>query len=319
MNDVCGFARSHSANYFCRFCRLRKKETKTATTEVYREMRDKVNYEEDLKKNNFKGTGIKEDSFVNSICLCHVTTCLGIDIMHDVFEGILHYNLCEIILALINDGYCSLDLFNKLKADLSYGEVEAGDKSPPITLKRLQSNKLLMSASEMQCFAHHIMLIVGDLIPNKNYRVWKFLLQTVKFVDLLFLPFYTPQDLDNLKITISKMNEMYIRIFKTELKPKHHYLTHYPTMIRRFGPLYYISSMRYEAKHKVVKNYTKNTSNRLDLSHSIGRKLQYNFACRLLSKIGLVDKIDIGQSKLPPGTFRIFPTNRKVTKVAGSA
>lgn len=68
-------------------------------------------------------------------------------------------------------------------------------------------------------------------------------------------------------------------------------------MIRRFGPLYYISSMRYEAKHKVVKNYTKNTSSRLHLSYSIGRKLQYNFACRLLSKIGLEDKIHFGRSK----------------------
>lgn len=297
MNDQCGFAGSHSANYFCRFCRLQKKETKTSTTEVYTKLRNKVNYEEDLKKNNFKTTGIKEDSFVNLIFLCHATICLGIDIMHDVFEGILHYNLCEIILALINDGYCSLDTLNKLKSDLSYGEVESGDKSPPITMKRLQSRKLLMSASEMQCFAHHFPLIVGDLIRDKNYPVWKFLLQTIKFVDLLFLPFYTPQDLNNLTNTISKMNEMYITIFKTDLKPKHHYVTHYPTMIRRFGPLYYISSMRYEAKHKVVKNYTKNTSSRLNLSHSLGKKLQYNFACRLLSKTGLVDNIHIGPSK----------------------
>lgn len=52
-------------------------------------MRNKENYEEDLKKNDFKKTGIKEDSFVNLICLCHVTVCVGIDIMHDVFEDIL--------------------------------------------------------------------------------------------------------------------------------------------------------------------------------------------------------------------------------------
>lgn len=78
----------------------------------------------------------------------------------------------------------------------------------------------------MQCFAHHFALIVGDLIPDKNYRVWKFLIETMKFVDMIFLPFYTQQDLDNLASTISKMNEMYIDVFKQNLKPKHHYVTH---------------------------------------------------------------------------------------------
>lgn len=123
---------------------MHQDEAATATTEDRSKLRNRVNYEEDLKKKKFKETGIKEDSFVNLIFLCHATISIGIDIMHDVFEGILHYNLCEIILALINDGYCSLDTLNKLKADLSYGEVEAGDKSPPITMKRLESKKLLM-------------------------------------------------------------------------------------------------------------------------------------------------------------------------------
>ncbi|KAG4074965.1 hypothetical protein HA402_014544 [Bradysia odoriphaga] len=88
-------------------------------------MRDKANYSQDLKMKNFEETGIREDAFVNSISLCHATINIGIDRMHDVFEGILHYNLCEVMLALIRDGYCSLDTLNKLKADLSYGEVEA--------------------------------------------------------------------------------------------------------------------------------------------------------------------------------------------------
>lgn len=260
-------------------------------------MRNRKNYEEDLKAKDFKQTGIKEDSFVNLIFLCHATISLGIDIMHDVFEGISHYNLCEIILAFIRDDYCTLDELNRLKADLSYGDVENGDKSPPITMERLQSRRLLMSASEMQCFAHHFSLIVGDLIPDQNYPVWKFLLETIKFVDLLFLPSYTEQDLNKLATAIATMNSMYKRIFGVKLKPKHHHVTHYPTMIRRFGPLYYISSIRYEAKHKVIKNYTKNTSSRINISYSLGKKLQYNFAYRLIQKTGLEDNVELGRSK----------------------
>lgn len=152
-----------------------------------------------------------------------------------------------------------------------------------------------MSASEMHSFFHHFGLIVCDLVP-KNDKTWQFYLQTVKFVDLLYLPFYTENDLSNLTLTISKMHAMYKKLFNQTLKPKHHYITHCPTMIKSFGPLYYISSMRYEAKHKMVKNYTKNTTSRVNLSHSLGRKIQYNFACRLLSNIGLNDNILMGSS-----------------------
>lgn len=147
----------------------------------------------------------------------------------------------------------------------------------------------------MHCFFHHFGLIVGDVVP-KTDKTWKFYLQILKFVDLLYLPSYSKNDLSNLTSTISKMNAMYKKLFNLTLKPKHHYIIHYRTMIRRFGPLYYISSMRYEAKHKTLKNYTKNTTSRVNLSLSLAKKLQYNFACRIFSNIGLNDNVVMGKN-----------------------
>lgn len=54
--------------------------------------------------------------------------------------------------------------------------------------------------------------------------------------------------------------------------------------------------MRYEAKHKTIKNYTKNTTSRKNLSLSLAKKLQYNFAYRLLTNVGLNDSIIMGPS-----------------------
>ncbi len=50
---------------------------------------------------------------------------------------------------------------------------------------------------------------------------------------------------------------------------------------------------RFEGKHKENKNYTKNTNSRLQISFSIGKKVQYKFANRLLQKRGLDDEISV--------------------------
>lgn len=259
-------------------------------------MRNERNYEEDVEKKSVTLTGVSERSILNLILYSHVINSMGADITHDIYEGILHYNLSEIILRFVRNEYISLAKLNELKDDLLYGELEAGNKSPWIILERLKKKKLLMSASEMQCFANHFGLIVGDFIP-KDDPAWKFYLQILKFLDLIYLPSFSKSDLKTLSQAIATMNDMYKTQFNQTLKPKHHIITHYPTLINRYGPLYYISTIRFEAKHKVMKNYTKNTSCRINLSLSLARKIQYNFASRVLSRNGLYDNICFGSSK----------------------
>lgn len=53
----------------------------------------------------------------------------------------------------------------------------------------------------------------------------------------------------------------------------------------------FVLKFRCEGRHKPIKSYTKNTSNRIDICYSIGRKEQYNFAHRLLQSRGLEDDI----------------------------
>lgn len=134
-----------------------------------------------------------------------------------------------------------------------------------------------MSASEMGTFARHFGFMVGDLV-TKSDKQWQFYLKTMKFVDLVDLKAYTENDLKDLTTTISDMNQMYVTLFKQTLKAKHHIITHYPTLITLYGPLRFLTSMRFEAKHKFIKNYTKNTVSRVNVSYSLGRKQQYVFA-----------------------------------------
>lgn len=69
------------------------------------------------------------------------------------------------------------------------------------------------------------------------------------------------------------------------------------TLFPRSAILYFLTifkeSFKYrcEGRHKPIKSYTKNTSNRIDICYSIGKKEQYHFAQRLLFSRGLEDSI----------------------------
>lgn len=84
-------------------------------------------------------------------------------------------------------------------------------------------------------FIHFSPIMVGDLI-QENDEVWKFFLTLLKIIDLLLSYNFNESNIIRLKQLISLcMLSMYIRLFNDTLKPKHHFLIHYPTIIRYPG------------------------------------------------------------------------------------
>jgi len=65
------------------------------------------------------------------------------------------------------------------------------------------------------------------------------------------------------------------------LRPKHHYLTHYPWAILHFGPLSYSSTLRFESKHSYFKRTIRNTKNFVNLCSSLAYSHQVLQACLL--------------------------------------
>jgi len=93
-----------------------------------------------------------------------------------------------------------------------------------------------MSAREMQCFIHFFPLLVDDLV-NQNDPTWIFLINCIKMIDLLLLPSYDSETILKLENVIINHNKKYVELFNDTLKPKHHFLNHYCTIIKKSGPL----------------------------------------------------------------------------------
>ena len=116
-------------------------------TEIRSEiLRDESNYKTDILENDSRKTGINQNCILNNIPSFNVVKNYAVDIRHDLFEGICHYDLCQAILYFIEERYFTLDLLNKRKMGFSYGETEIGNLSSPISMERLKNNSLKMSA-----------------------------------------------------------------------------------------------------------------------------------------------------------------------------
>lgn len=115
MHEILGFTKSFSANYCCRFCKIHKSDLAIQSKERIHLLRNKSNYEDDILKNCLKETGLIQSCVFEALPSFHVTENLAVDIMHDIYEGVCHYDLSHILNYLIDKEYITLSEFNEKK------------------------------------------------------------------------------------------------------------------------------------------------------------------------------------------------------------
>jgi len=72
-------------------------------------------------------------------------------------------------------------------------------------------------------------------------------------------------------------------LFRIGLKPKHHHMVHYPLIMQKSGPINIFSSIRYEAKHKELKDAANAITSYKNIAYTLALKQQLQLAYRLLS------------------------------------
>lgn len=78
-----------------------------------------------------------------------------------------------------------------------------------------------------------------------------------------------------LKSLILQYIELRVQLFpNVNLRPKHHFLVHYPYLIKKFGPLRFVWTMRYESKHRFFKNILKHSPNFKNVIKMLSEKHQ---------------------------------------------
>jgi len=75
-------------------------------------------------------------------------------------------------------------------------------------------------------------------------------------VELALWQSFTDETLDYFVCKIRDHRQPLLEIFpEIRLRPKHHYVEHYPALVKCFGPLLHIWIMQVEAKHRFFKEW----------------------------------------------------------------
>ncbi|XP_055855364.1 uncharacterized protein LOC129918693 [Episyrphus balteatus] len=281
LNSLLGFTESFNSLHYCRFCRCSKENMKSLLIEDGTHLRNESNYDEDINIGNAKITGIKENSIWNSLNNFHVVDNLSADCMHDLLEGVCHYDLSIILKSFIlKYKYFSLPQLNRRIEIFNFGSVT--QKPPLFNSDSLSKNKFKLSASEMYIIITHLSLLVGDLVEN-SCPEWKLYLLLREIILFVFRKRHHIHSTEYLKKIIADHNSLYILISESHLKPKFHFLLHYPRIVQNIGPIVAVNSMRFEAKHQTFKKCGYISNNRINILKTMNVKHQYKISNLILN------------------------------------
>ncbi|XP_064641941.1 uncharacterized protein LOC135496511 [Lineus longissimus] len=272
-----GFSENFSTQpYMCRYCLITNKEFAENPLTVS-EQRTVTNYSASidiLEEGEISmHQGIVRASPFNTLKYLHVCSpalppCLG----HDLFEGIVRYDLAFFIKDLVKKGWFNYDFLNRMIRKVSLKLFDMRDKPPDLSSK---GEKLSGHAAENWCLLRNLPLFLHLKVQNPEDETWKLILLLREIVELVCSPKIAEGQVAYLLVLIEEyLNERKNIFPDVKLRPKHHYLIHYPRLILQCGPLIRSWTMRFESKHAYFKTHVRHCANFINLTKSLTTKHQ---------------------------------------------
>lgn len=282
LNGILGFVESFISNSCCRVCSVEKSQLVKMHTLDTNLLRNMDSYKRDLESNNCKKTGIKEKCVWFDMDGFSLFDTVSVDILHDYLEGCCRYVISYLVNYVVKvKKFVSLQVLQKKIFYFDYGPDRTNKPSNILFDDGTATIKLKCSGSEMLVFVKYFGVIVGYYVPEDD-RVWGLYILLRKLLDTLMVRSFDQDDYAPLKHLIELFLWSYCDIVGETLKPKFHFLLHYPDMFLKFGPLIYLSTMRFEAKHRVSKIAARAACNRMNICKTVAVRNQLTFHNHLL-------------------------------------
>jgi len=260
-----GMVECFEANFFCRICLMHKHSTKENCKQNYTLLRTPEGFQNHIQlainNPNSSEYGIKSRSVLNDLEFFKFGINLSLDIMHDFLKGICQYEFKMFLNFLIQEKLVSIQEINDKINTFDYGLQNRANIPSPICLDK--TDYLIgQRAAQMYCLVIFFPLIISDII---------IILLLIEIVKITFAPILHDTLVADLEELIENHHKLFLNEYNTHLIPKHHMITHLPTVIKRMGPPRHFWTMRFEGKH----GYLKDLSRKLKNYKSVCKTLAY--------------------------------------------
>lgn len=280
-HSIGGFVECFSASHVCRFCLahtadFQQQEVRTGSFEPRTKEKHCAHVVEALKNPSASHCfGVKKQCVLTEkLQYFHVLSGYPPDLLHDLFEGIVPHELALSLKVFIKKKYFSITELNEAIRKFPFKWCDKTNSPQQIPLNLSLQKSIGGNAHENWCMLRFLPFLIGAKVPAKE-PAWNLLMDLKDIVELLVSPCLTEETIAFLDSKISEHRQRFQNIFPAErLLPKHHYLEHYPELIKAFGPPIALWTMRFEAKHRFFKRVVRQTNTFRNILQSLAVKHQ---------------------------------------------
>jgi hypothetical protein len=222
--------------------------------------------------------GIKFNSILNELSYYNVIEGLPVDYMHDFLEGVVQQTFSCMMQKLNSAKILTVTKLNDAFKDFKYGKHDKEKKVPSELFQQRNINKqgcFKMSASKCWTLLRIFPLIFGDQLKNNDYYLN--FIRLSKLNRLVLQDEFDENSIESIELLVHEYLSEFKRLYPdNNITAKQHFLIHYGSNIRKFGPTRHVSTMRFESKHSFFKKVAKSINNSRNVTHSMSQRHQLN-------------------------------------------
>ena len=276
-HEIGGYTMNFSTTEFmCRFCLIHREDLWERGLADNVELRTEDDYNRALQQlahdpHLSHCEGVKCDSVFNALKYFHVCRGLPPCLGHDLFEGIVKYDLAAALEYFVEQAWFTYKELNSLMRNFTLMGNDALDKHNDIS----HGASIGGNAVQNWCFLRILPFLIAHRIEDLQDPVWELVLTLREIVELVCAPSITLAQIAYLDDLVTSYVTLFKKCFEdVRFRPKCHYLTHYAKLIMMFGPLIRLWTMRMEAKHSYFKQCARSAQNFKNITFTLSEKHQ---------------------------------------------
>ena len=187
-----------------------------------------------------------------------------------------------VIKILIDMDWLSLEEYNQRLRTYQFKSYEMADR--PMELPHKNTKKMAGKACSQWVHVRNFPLIIRPFVIDSDNEVLMLGLMLVEITARVTASEFRESDIQILEEKVVEYLDRRCSVVEQyplllgNVKPKHHFLTHYGQAIRMFGPPLSFWTARWESKHRVAKNIAESAKNFKNISFTVSHRQQLRMA-----------------------------------------